>query len=517
MSAMAAAQQNRSPLLVLGAALPRCAGGMGSLQEIDHVPFVAPLAKFAATAPLGRDRRRLVDEALRATVDAPSGVGVRRLPDGPRVLRCRRMSGARRAFRRAGAPGRRRRRARPRRRPCWRCARPVIMAGANVWWGRAEPAMLRLAEAAADPRADERHGPRHVPPTMSWRSRGPRQRAERGRRCAGGRRADGLPAGLRQLFGDDAPASWRIVAEPDATHPRPVAVGSTATGQRPSRSLGRLRRKPIPPGSGSRELRAAETAARDPRQAELADDRARLPVRVYGELAPLLDRDAIVVDRRRRLRFLRGPGDRQLSARLRLDPGPFGCLGLGPGYALAAKLARPDRQVVLLHGDGAFGFSGHGVRHAVRHGIPVVAVIGNNGIWALEKHPMEALFGYAVVAELRPGHALRRGGRGARRLRRTGVHAGRARARAAPGLRQRPARRRQRAHRPGVAYPRRSNLWVALNWGPRVQGRTEVRAAPTIHWLTRTLGPTKASARPATSRPTVNVWHALPRPTIHAS
>ena len=41
-----------------------------------------------------------------------------------------------------------------------------------------------------------------------------------------------------------------------------------------------------------------------------------------------------------------------------LDSGPFGCLGSGPGYALAAKLARPDRQVILLQGDGAFGFSG---------------------------------------------------------------------------------------------------------------------------------------------------------------
>lgn len=86
-----------------------------------------------------------------------------------------------------------------------------------------------------------------------------------------------------------------------------------------------------------------------------------------------------------------------------LDSGPFGCLGSGPGYALAAKLARPDRQVVLLQGDGAFGFSGMEWDTLVRHGVPVVSVVGNNGIWALEKHPMEALYGYSVVAELRPG------------------------------------------------------------------------------------------------------------------
>ena len=85
------------------------------------------------------------------------------------------------------------------------------------------------------------------------------------------------------------------------------------------------------------------------------------------------------------------------------NSGPFGCLGSGPGYALAAKLARPDRQVVLLQGDGAFGFSGMEWDTLTRHGVHVVSVIGNNGIWALEKHPMEMLYGYSVVAELRPG------------------------------------------------------------------------------------------------------------------
>jgi acetolactate synthase-1/2/3 large subunit len=85
-----------------------------------------------------------------------------------------------------------------------------------------------------------------------------------------------------------------------------------------------------------------------------------------------------------------------------LDPGPFGCLGSGPGYALAAKLAHPGRQVVLLLGDGAFGFSGMEFDTLARHGVDVVGVMGNNGIWALEKHPMEFLYGYSVAAELRP-------------------------------------------------------------------------------------------------------------------
>ena len=86
-----------------------------------------------------------------------------------------------------------------------------------------------------------------------------------------------------------------------------------------------------------------------------------------------------------------------------LDPGPYGCLGMGPGYALAAGIAHPDRQVVLLLGDGAIGFALGDFEALVRHGVNVTAIVGNNGIWGLEKHPMQALFGYDVVAELAPG------------------------------------------------------------------------------------------------------------------
>src|SRR5271170_6547160 len=80
MSAMAAAQQNQSPLVVLGGRAPALRWGMGSLQEIDHVPFVAPLTRFAATAQSAEAAGRLVDEALRAAVTAPSGVGFVDIP-----------------------------------------------------------------------------------------------------------------------------------------------------------------------------------------------------------------------------------------------------------------------------------------------------------------------------------------------------------------------------------------------------------------------------------------------------
>jgi acetolactate synthase-1/2/3 large subunit len=81
----------------------------------------------------------------------------------------------------------------------------------------------------------------------------------------------------------------------------------------------------------------------------------------------------------------------------------MGTLGAGPGFAIATKLARPDKQVALLYGDGAFGLHGMEFETMVRHNLPVVAVIGNDGQWAQIKHPQQAMLGHATAADLAPG------------------------------------------------------------------------------------------------------------------
>ena len=135
-------------------------------------------------------------------------------------------------------------------------------------------------------------------------------------------------------------------------------------------------------------------------------------------------------------------------------PGPYGCLGTGMGYAMAARIARPDKQVVVMLGDGAAGFSLMDVDTLVRHDLPVVIVVGNNGIWGLEKHPMQALYGYDVAADLQPGLSLRRRGAGARRRRRDRR---RPRTTIGPALDRALRRRRavpgQRPHRPRGHVP----------------------------------------------------------------
>jgi acetolactate synthase-1/2/3 large subunit len=136
----------------------------------------------------------------------------------------------------------------------------------------------------------------------------------------------------------------------------------------------------------------------------LASDASPIhPMRIYGELTAQLAPDAVVIGDGGDFVSYAGKYLEPQQPGGWLDPGPYGCLGTGLGYAIAARIARPAAPVVLLLGDGAAGFSLMDADTLVRHGLPVVMICGNNGIWGLEKHPMQALYGYDVAADLQPG------------------------------------------------------------------------------------------------------------------
>jgi acetolactate synthase-1/2/3 large subunit len=407
MSALASAFQNASPLLALGGRAPAFRWGQGSLQEIDHVPFVAPLTKLARTAASTAEIPALVDEALRVTTEPPTGPAFVDFPLDQVFMETEVDGGLDDAAALpdpAGLPaadGDAIERAVHLLRGA---SRPVVMAGTGLYWARAEGALQELCRELQIPvflnglargcvAADD--------PMFFSRARGT---ALKGADVA---LVIGVPMDFRLGFGGAFGDETEIVvigsARPAREHPRKPAAelygGVAAT-------LGALREGAA--GGPDRsswlaELRETEDEKRASEQADLNDERAPLhPLRVYRELGKILDRDAVVV----------GDGGDFVSYAGRvidtyepgcwMDPGPFGCLGSGPGFAMAAKLARPEKQVALLLGDGAFGFAGLEFDTMVRHGIPVVGVMGNNGIWGLEKHPMEFLYGYSVAAELQP-------------------------------------------------------------------------------------------------------------------
>jgi acetolactate synthase-1/2/3 large subunit len=401
MSAMASAQSNHSPVLVLGGRAPAFRWGQGSLQEIDHVPFVRPLVKSAVTAGSTAEIPGLVDEALLLAqtphfgptfIDLPLDHVFMEAPE-PEGGETSRVHGASQSggdLDRAVALLR-------------EAERPVIMAGSDLYWGRGEDELRAISEELGIPVFLNGLGRGCLPadhPNFFSRAR------STGLKGADVALVIGVPMDFRLGFGGAFGEETELIvidaAEPAREAPRAVAASLYA--DIPS-VLAMLRE-----GAGGRDrtawleqLRATETEKREAEREQLDDPRSPLhPLRVYKELGEVMDRDAIVVVDAGDFGSYAGRVINTYEPGCWLDPGPFGCLGSGPGQALAAKLAHPDRQVVLILGDGAFGFSGIEFDTLARHGVGVVGVMGNNGIWGLEKHPMEFLYGYSVAADLVP-------------------------------------------------------------------------------------------------------------------
>jgi acetolactate synthase-1/2/3 large subunit len=431
MSAITSAFFCGSPLVVIGGRAPAARWGSGSLQEVDHVPIVAEVTKRATTAAKTGDIEAEVAASLAAAVAAPRGPCFVDIPvdqffdKAPRSAAGGADATARPAGERAPDPDALARVAKL----LAGAERPVIMAGAGVYWERAEGALRELAEAAAVPVLMNGLGRGTVPashPLAFSRARSVALREADLVIAAGapldfrlgfgnfGRGTGGVPPTTAAGAAKDSGARVvHLVEHPSlvATHVElagsaagalaAVFAGIVAAGVEPADAPGRK--------EWAARLAADETARREKEQETLRSTADPIhPARIYGELRDRMEPDAVVVVDGGDFGSYAGKFVDSETPGSFLDPGPYGCLGTGPGYSLAARLAaqaegRPDRQVFLMLGDGAAGFSLMDFDTLVRHEAPVVAIVGNNGIWGLEKHPMRALYGYDVVAELRPG------------------------------------------------------------------------------------------------------------------
>ena len=399
-SGLTSAYFNGAPVLVIGGRAPAFRWGSGSLQEIDHVPLVAPVTKHAATVFSTDEIPAAVRDALTTALTAHRGpvfldlplevvfgTGEAPAPQAPEVpvLEPDPDEVARAAQLLAAA------------------RRPVIVAGSDVYAGDAVDALRAAAEALQVPVFTNGMGRGALPP-------GHPLAFTRARRAA---LADadvvavvGTPLDFRLNFGDFGAA--QVVHVVDAPSQRASHV---ATAAAPAGDL-RLILTAFADHSGERAdhadwiatLRAAEDAAAAKHAQEMAADTEPIkPARVYGELRRVLDPDAVTICDGGDFVSYAGRYLEPAVPGTWLDPGPYGCLGTSMGYAMAARLTYPDRQVCVLLGDGAAGFSLMDVETLVRHRLPAVIVVGNNGIWGLEKHPMRAMYGYDVAADLQPG------------------------------------------------------------------------------------------------------------------
>jgi acetolactate synthase I/II/III large subunit len=410
-SAVTTAHFNGSPVLVLGGRAPTGRWGAGSLQELDHPPLLAPVTKHAGTVGDTAAIPGAVDRALRLAAEPHRGPvfldlpiealfteATAELPDPPPPAPREPDPGALAGVARLLAEAQ----------------RPVLVLGSDVWADGAEAAAARAAETLGLPVVANGQGRGIVPPDAGLLVTRARSAAFGGADLV---LVAGAPLDFRLGyggFGNRNGGGAKVVHLADA--PGQLAghvklagavagdlglildglVEAVASRPRPARQDGG--------GGWLQGLREQAAAAAERDRGLLESDAEPIhPARVYGELRRQLGDDAVVI----------GDGGDFVSFAGRfleparpggwLDPGPYGCLGTGLGYALAARLARPGAQVVLLLGDGAAGFSLMDVDTLVRHRLPVVIVCGNNGIWGLEKHPMRMLYGYDVAADLQPG------------------------------------------------------------------------------------------------------------------
>jgi acetolactate synthase-1/2/3 large subunit len=400
-SAVTTAWLNGAPVVVLAGRAPDYRWGQGSLQEIDHPPLLAPVTKRAWTEHDAARVARSVDEAFRValtphrgpvfldfSLEAIYGQAEAELPDAglvtappPDPADVSRIADLVRAAR-----------------------RPVLILGSDVWLGGAQDAARRAAEEL------------RLPVVANGQARGILPRGHdllvtRARSVAL-READlvlvaGTPLDFRLAYGSfgpkNSPAQVVHVADGPGGVAAHVPLAASATGDL-SAFFAALVALGVPGdqdwgGRLAEAVRAAQ-AADGPLLASEAEPVH--PARVYGELLPVLEDDAVVIGDGGDFVSFAGKYIEPARPGGWLDPGPFGCLGTGLGYAIAARLARPSAQVVLLLGDGAAGFSLMDADTLVRHRLPVVIVCGNNGAWGLEKHPMRALYGYDVLADLQP-------------------------------------------------------------------------------------------------------------------
>jgi len=400
-SAITSAWFNGAPLVVLGGRAPQARWGAGSLQELDHVPIVASITKSAGTVTDATKAALLVQEAAATAVsphrgptfldfpldvfgpsegDLPdidvAGIAHSVPPDPDEVSAIAALVAE--------------------------AERPAFIVGSDVYWAGAWHELAAAAEHLRVPCYFNGLGRGCLPARHELaflRTRGMLKKA-----------ADlvvviGTPLDFRLGFGKFGWATVAHVVDAPSQRAGHVSV-PTAAGDLTA-ILGQLAVYGGPRADHEpwiEHLRDAEQASAAADAELLAADTAPIkPSRIYGELAKRLADDAVVICDGGDFASYAGKFVEVQQPGGWLDTGPYGCLGNGPGYAIAARVARPSSQVVALLGDGAAGFSLMDADTLVRHGLPAVLIIGNNGMWGLEKHPMQAIYGWDLACDLQEG------------------------------------------------------------------------------------------------------------------
>jgi thiamine pyrophosphate-dependent acetolactate synthase large subunit-like protein len=381
-----------APLIAVGGSSPRVYLEMEAFQEIDQVAVMRPITKWAARILDARRIPELVAMAFRqATTGRPGPVYL----DLPGDILGEAVDESAVTF-----PARWRPAPRAQGDPAAieeavallaRAERPLIVGGSGAWWSDAASAFQAFVEATGIPFYTTPISRGTVPEDHELAFLNARAKAfgEADVLLAVGTRFNYvLQFGRAPRFAADLKVIQIDVDPGELGHNRAPDVPIVGDARAVLEQLAAAARGRIERGryhAWVTKLRTLDTEKAAEMDRQMSTDQVPIhPLRLCKEVRDFLRRDAIlVVDGQEILNFGRQsiptfvPGHR-------LNSGPFGCMGVGLPFGMGAKVARPDAQVVVLHGDGSYGLNAMEIDTAVRHRIPVVVVISNNGGWTAD-------------------------------------------------------------------------------------------------------------------------------------
>ncbi len=407
---VANAWRANSPVVVFGGQAPFNNLRRGGLQEMDHVGLMKPITKWADACYETHRVAEYVELAVRhalAGIPGPSFLEIpmdvlsgqvdeakaimprfreyRVLHSAPKVAAVEAVALL------AGA------------------AKPLVMAGTSLKWSQGGAQLIEFVEATGIPCYTNGMARGLLPmdhPLFFNRTR-----------AAALRDADvvvlaGTVLDFRMKFGKSIPDGTKIIQlDLDETligQNRPADVGLVGNlGANLTQLLDVLAEQDVKLDLSAHvaALRTAENAAEQKLAGELLSDEVPIdPLRLCKEIADFVDDDMIVIG---------DGGDivAQASKVLQvprngawMDPGPLGTLGVGMPFALAAQLTHPDKRVLIIYGDGSFGLNGFEFDTAIRFGLPVVGIVGNDAAWGQMLRPQSMVYGVdrVVATKLNP-------------------------------------------------------------------------------------------------------------------
>jgi acetolactate synthase-1/2/3 large subunit len=392
LTGVATAFTDCAPLVAIGGSSPRVYLGMEAFQEIDQLAVFKPVTKWAERV---YDARRIPDVVASAFRQATSGRPGPVYVDMPGDVLGEKVEEASVKYAPAWKPS-------PRTLGdtgaikeaialLGRAERPLVIAGSGVWWSDGAAALQAFVEASGIPFYTKPISRGLIPEDHALSFLNARSTAftEADVVLAVGTRFDWMiQYGRPPRFGADLKVIHVDVNPAELGHNRevdvPIAGDARAVLQQlTDEARGTLDPKRYGNWIGTLRVIDAEKGAESDK-AMSTDNLPIHPLRLCKEVRDFLERDAIlVVDGQEILNFGRQaiptytPGHR-------LNSGAFGTMGVGLPYGVGAKVAKPAAQVLVLHGDGSFGINAMDIDTAVRHKIPVVCVISNNGGWTAE-------------------------------------------------------------------------------------------------------------------------------------